>query len=335
MTFSTDVKTLSLRLLEREPPSGPVVSPESYAPQSLTGLIERLSRPDEPLTGSALCSLCLKYFFAYLYPESCDVTVPLDTVTILAGQFVRRRGGCRTLTGREELCRTLLHHGFALQMLRDLPKTAHLLAVLAGHPLERGEDGFLGLDLGAGTGILLVGQYLLARRGGQVAPVLIGIEHLPQVARRADVLLSHLGIGRVHQGDATKATVYEVLPAGMLSCVTNETLPSSGRRLFKEPFTAINAALFTALGPRLGETAFLPEAVWASDRTGMVWRRLSPDNAFTGGAGNAAAAEGKPLRLFFMRDVELAGVRLPVERVGSPWLDLVCPPWRQALSHRW
>ena len=335
MPFSADVKALSLRLLERDPPSGPVVSPEAYAAQSLAGLIEKLSRPGEPLTGPALVSLCLKYFFAYVYPESCDLAVSLDEVTELAGQFVRRRGGCRALAGREGLRRTLLHHGFALQMLLDLPKTAHLLAALLARPLGPGDGGFGGLDLGSGTGILLVGQYLLARRSGRETPVLVGIEHLPLVAKQADALLSRLGLGRVRQGDATSVATYAALPPGRLTCVTNETLPSSGRRLFKEPFTGINTALFAALGPRLDRTVFLPEAVWASDRTGTVWRRLSPDNAFAGDAGNGATGEDKPLRLFFMRDVELIGERIAVERVGTQWLGLVCPPWRQALSHRW
>jgi len=324
-----DVKTLSLRLLERDPPPGPIIAPKDYAPGSLASLVARLCRPDVLPDGPGLVSLCLKYFFAYVHPERAGEAVTLDEVTALAGQFVRRRGGSRTLAGQGALRRLLLHHGFALQMLLDLPKTAHLLAALLGWPVSVPAKRFVGLDLGAGTGILLLGQYLLARRNGYDTPAIVGIEHLAQVAARADALVSRLGVGRVMAGDATRSAIYNELPQGPVACVTNETLPASGRRLYKEPFTAINAALFAALGPRLDRAVFLPEAVFAADREGRSWLRLAPENVFAG------AEPEKPLRLYFMRDIELAGERLPAERVGEPYAALVSEPWRQALGRRW
>ncbi len=324
-----DLRTLALRLLERDPPSGPVVAPGAYASGSLPALLARLSRPDVVADGPALASLCLKYFFAYVFPERTGEDVSLEAVTRLTGQFVRRRGGTRTLAGEAALRRLLLHHGFALQMLLDLPKTVHLLASILSLAVPVRETRFLGLDLGAGTGILLLGQYLLARRNGHDAPELVGIERLPQVAARAHGLLASLGAGRVMAGDATSAAIYRNLPQGPVACVTNETLPASGRRLYKEPFPAINAALFAALGPRLATTAFVPEAVWASDREGRSWLRLASENGF---AGNAPE---KPLRLYYMRDVELSGARLPAARVGEPFIGLVSEPWSQALGRRW
>lgn len=330
MDVFEDIKTLSLRLLEREPSAEPVVTPSCYRTGSLLDLLASLSRPDTPVDGAVLASLCLKYSFAYLYPESCADAVPLEDVTQLAGQFVRRRGGSRGLRGRDQLRRLLLHHGFALQMLFDIPKTAHLLATLLQIPAGVRHEFFLGLDLGAGTGILLLGQYLRAKRLGYDAPCLLGVEHLSHVATRANTVLARLGIGRVVQADATQPGVYSGVPPGPLSCVTNETLPSVGRRLYKEPFTAISAALFGVLGSRLKDACFLPEAVWASDRHGASWLRLAPDNAFAGPAG-----ADKPLRLYFMRDVELAGRRMPADRVGEGWMDLVSPSWRATLCRRW
>ncbi|EHJ46761.1 hypothetical protein DFW101_0744 [Solidesulfovibrio carbinoliphilus subsp. oakridgensis] len=324
-----DLKALSLRLLERDPPAGPVMSPEDYVPGSLFSLVARLCRPDVPVDGPGLFSLCLKYCFNYVHPERLGDAVTLEEATRLAGQFVRRRGGTRSLAGQDGLRRLLLHHGFALQMLLDLPKTAHLLTALLARPVPAARERFVGLDLGAGTGILLLGQYLLARRRGHDTPDLVGIEHLPQVAGRAHALLTALGVGRVVTGDATRPAVYVDLPQDPIACVTNETLPASGRRLYKEPFPAICAALYAALGPRLAPTAFLPEAVWASDREGRSWLRLTPANGFAGGEAE------KPLRLFYMRDVELAGVRMPAGQVGGPFRALVSPPWREALGRRW
>lgn len=324
-----DLRTLALRLLERDPPAGPVVASGAYAPGSLPALIARLSRPDVVADGPALASLCLKYFFAYVFPERTGEDVSLEAVTCLAGQFVRRRGGTRSLVGEAALRRLLLHHGFALQMLLDLPKTVHLLATILSLSASVGHGRFCGLDLGAGTGILLLGQHLLARRGGCASPELVGIEHLPQVAARAHGLLASLGVGRIVAGDATSAAIYRNIPQGPVACVTNETLPASGRRLYKEPFPAINAALFAALGPHLATTAFVPEAVWVSDREGRSWLRLAPENGF---AGNAPE---KPLRLYYMRDVELSGARLSAARVGAPFAGLVCEPWRDVLGRRW
>lgn len=328
--MNDDLRKLSLRLLERKPPPGPVVAPGTLTPGTLPAMVEALADGRMRPGPAVLASLCLKYLHAYVHPGSLGGEVSLDALTALAGQFVRRRGGTTLLTGQGELRRFLLHHGFALQMLADLPKTVHLLAALLALDVS-GRDSFLGLDLGAGTGILLLGQYLLARRAGVAAPTLVGYEFQPQVAARADALLDSLGIGRVARADATRAETYVGLPEGAVACVTNETLPSAGRRLYKEPFPAINAALFAALGPRLATTVFLPEAVWASDRSGRSWLRLAPENAFAGDA----AGQGKPLRLAFMRDVELAGERIPVARVGESLTWLVAAPWRESLCRRW
>ena len=328
--MNDDLRRLSLRLLERKPPSGPVVPPEALTPGTLPDVIAALADRRIPPVPAVLASLCLKYFYAYVHADSLDTEVSLDALTRLAGQFVRRRGGTALLDGQDVLRRFLLHHGFALQMLIDLPKTVHLLTALLALPVP-GSDRFLGLDLGAGTGILLLGQYLLARRAGIAAPTLLGFEFQPQVATRADALLAALGVGRVQQADATQGETYATLPDGPVACVTNETLPSAGRRLYKEPFPAINAALFAALGPRLADTAVLPQAVWASDRAGRTWLRLAPENAFAAGP----AGPGKPVSLAYMREVELAGERIPVERVGEalPWL--VAAPWRESLCRRW
>jgi hypothetical protein len=325
-----DLPALSLRLLERKPPPGPLVPPEVLVPGALPDLVAILARPGTPAGPAELASLCLKYAHAYVHPERLEEDVSLDELTAFAGRFVRRRGGCSLLAGQGELRRLLLHHGFALQMLLDLPKTVHLLtALLSANPAPGPE--FLGLDCGTGTGILLLGQYLLARRLGVAAPTLVGFEMQPQVAARADALLAALAVGRVRRADATQAATYAGLPPGPVTCLANETLPSAGRRLYKEPFAAICATLFAVLGPRLENTFFVPEAVWASDRAGREWLRLCPQNAFAGeGQGHT-----KPLRLAFMREVELAGRRLAVERVGEELSWLVAAPWREALCRRW
>ena len=321
---------LAMRLLEREPPRGPVLAPGAYLPGSLVRCVAALARPERTSDPAALASLCLKYAYAYVYPDRAGEEISLAEITRLCGCFVRRRGGCLALEGQDALRRLLLHHGFALQMLLDLPKTVHLLtALLKSAPLVRQGTSFLGFDLGAGTGILLLGQYLLARRLGQETLSLWGVEHLPHVAARADTLLAGLGVGRVLAGDATTSAIYNNLPQGEVACLSNETLPSRGRRLYKEPFARINAALFGALGSRLGDTVFLPGAVWVVDGGGRSGLRLAPENAFAGDA------TGKPARLFYMADVELAGRRFPADKVGEAYADLLAPPWRAALGRRW
>lgn len=329
-----DLKTWALRLLDHDPPDGPPVAPGVFRPGSLPEMLAALARPETPVDGSALASLCLAYAHAYCHPQRLGAVVTLEAVTLLAGQFVLRRGGTPLLVGREALRRFYLHHGFALQMLLDLPKTVHLLSALLAKPLPPADRAFVGLDCGAGTGILLLGQYLLARRSGWPSWRLTGLEHLSQVAARADLLLSRLGVGRVVLADATRADAYREFVGAPVDCVSNETLPSAGRRLYKEPFPAINQAYFSVLGPGLAGTRFLPEAVWASDRSGEKYFRLAPENGF-GAAATSAVIGGKPLRLYFMRDVELMGERVPVERVGEAYAGLVVPAWQAVLGRRW
>lgn len=328
------LKAQALRLLDRRPPFGAVLADGVYRPDSLPGLLGRLADPAEPLDGAALVSLCLQFAQAYVQPDSLGEVVSLDAATELAGRFVLRRHGTPLLEGQDALRLFLLHHGFALQMLFDLAKTAHLLAVLTADPPPARDRPFVGLDCGTGTGILLLGQYLLARRGGWRRWNLTGFERVPQVAARADLVLSRLGVGRVVLADATRPETFAPFVGPPVDCLANETLPSAGRRLYKEPFPRISRAVFEALGPAaLAGTRFLPEAVWASDREGRAVTRLGPDNAFAGDA--LPGAGGRPLHLLYMRDLGLCGLRLPVERVGERYVSLVAPAWRAVLGRRW
>lgn len=328
---------LALRLLEAPTVAEPLVDPATYRHASLTGLIARLSRsprPDEPSDRPDprdVLALILAYFYAYVVPDSIDVPTPLDELTRLYDRFVHRRKGSESLRGHGPLRHWLLRHGFALTMLGDFPKTlAIVLSILSRQVRPRpGETVFRGLDVGSGTGILLLAQHILAARAGFPSADLMGIEVTEPVAERADLLLSALGVGRVILADARSPSAYVHFRGRPLHFVSNETVPSVGRRMYKEHFLDISRAMHQGIGPELTGAAFFPEAVWVSDKEGRRMARLGPDNAFY-----RVEAEMPP-RLMVMRGIELDGRFQGLDDLGAPWRELISPRWRDLLAHRW
>lgn len=315
------------RLLHRPVLRAPLLDPAAYENISLREEIDRLAEPGTPIDDAGLVRLLAKYFHAYVH-GSHEERLSLDAIGLLFDQFHNRRRGADSLEGRRDLRAFLLHHGFALCMLADLPKSAHILRQILTTPLPpRAGAPFLGLDIGTGTGVLMLAMHIAARRAGFAAPRTIGIERDQTVQERTDALARTLGVGQAILGDATRPETYAALPEGPVSFVCNETLPSLGRRMWREDFSPISAALFAALGQRLAAAAFFPAALWVGDGQETTVR-LGPENAFS-------PDTRPPVRLLRAMAIEMDGGPLPLDRIGRDFARHVQPPWQERLARRW
>jgi len=318
---------LAARLLHRKTQTAPLFAPDGYSDRPLACEIDRLRDAAREPSDADLVRLLAKYAHAYVHDSEAR-PVSLAELTLLFDQFHHRRRGCESLDGRDDLRRRLLRLSFALTMIADLPKSARIVREILDTPL-RHDDGasFLGLDIGTGTGILMLAMHLAACRAGYSPIRLVGVERDRTTWERTVALTRTLGIGVALLGDAKSPATYAALPEGPVHFVCNETLPSLGQRLWKEDFVPISQALFTALGERLAEATFFPAALWArKDEDEAV--RLGVENGF-------APASDYPLRLLRAEAIELSGEPVRLDRIGHECAVHVRPEWRERLGSRW
>lgn len=322
------IAQLSRRLLHRAPCSEPPVPPSAWTNTSLASDLARLGDPERSLVRQDVAAMVLKLFHAYVNPGSEETCVPLSEITLLMDRFANRRHGFAALEGRRELRRLLLDHGFALSMIADLPKTVHIVHSIAARSLAaQGKHRFYGLDIGAGTGVLMVAMHLCAGRNGFESRTITGIERDRRIQERADGLMRRLGTGRVLLADAKDTEAYASLAGKPIHFVCNETLPSLGHRLWKEDFPVIGRTLVAALGREVENAAFFPEALLAAGPGGEP-ARLCAANGF-------APKTSRPIRLLRAAAITINDRTIPLDHIGKEERDLVTDSWRDRLSHRW
>ncbi|MFP4108498.1 MAG: hypothetical protein ACLFT1_05390 [Desulfonatronovibrio sp.] len=320
----------SLKLLIREPVKSYIIKKEFYSSATLLEDIKKHSTPDTQLTDSDIFNILIKYFYAYIYPDSITVRLSLEEITTCFNQFVHRRLGSDLLWNKLDLRKKLLKHGFALAMLADLPKTAHIFREIACRRINPGSfgDNFMGLDIGAGTGILMLAQWLCARKNNFTHIEIFGIERDPAIFDRTGRIVGRLCIGRMSGKEAKNRSTYCFLNNSPVTFISNETLPGASARLWKEDFIKINKTLFDNYAPLLESACFFPNQVLAADKSGNHTVILSRENSFH-------KIEGPPLHLMYPRAIELQGQLCPLPHIGSHLRCYLEEPWPDMLSHRW
>lgn len=308
--------------------SAPVIRPSIFRPGPLMEDIERLSRPEVVVSDEAIMNVLVKYFHAYIYPGSESHAVSLDEISELFWRF------CGLWWERGEVKPDDLGlrgtAGYALRMLADLPKTGHIFRSIAGRPTMKGtvRDGYVGLDMGTGTGILLVAAYVQARRHGVVRPELMGVEYDTVVAERTGLLLGRLGVGRVVAADARDVSAYSDVLVQPVNFVANETIPAMTQRMQSEHFSEIHAALFQAGAQWLRETVFFPEVLVAVEPRSDASVVLSRQNRFQ------IPKYYRRLNVY-PRAMILEGRLTGLSRLGKDFTGLVPAQVRRFLPRRW
>ncbi|WP_028574298.1 hypothetical protein [Desulfonatronovibrio hydrogenovorans] len=324
------IQSASLRLLLRPPLDRNILKPGIYSPTSLVQDIEKASCPDHLVTDQDIMNILVKYFHAYIHPGSIETVISLKEISAGFDAFVHRRLGSELLWDQKELRATLLKYGFALAMLADIPKSAAIFREIAGQTLNPDEykDTFLGLDIGAGTGILMLAQQIAARRNRFSRMEIIGLERDQPTCERTSLIARTLRLGKVSMADARKVSSYDCLKNRPVTCVTNETLPGASARLWKEDFIKINRVLFANFSHLLAKAFFFPARVIAAEISGKNAVILNQDNHFH-------QIPGKPLHLMYPRAIELKGRLYSLPDIGCDFRPYLEDPWPSVLSRRW
>ncbi len=325
------IKKASLRLLQRPAMPETVLSEDIYRKTSLNEDLEQAGDSSCDLDGPLLMNILVKFFHAYVYPGSHETVQSLEDISLLFDQFVHRRLGSDVLENSLKLRKDLLAYGFALCMLADLPKSAHIFKTIAEAEAEVSTDGeaFTGLDIGAGTGILMLAMSVQSRRNGFEGASLVGIERNQIVAERTNEVLGRMGLGNVIVADAKKPESYGFLGERKLHFVSNETLPSVNHSLWKEDFIFISKALFDGFPEQTSEASFFPEAVLVGRNSSEMLTVLDSSNGFQ------LHTEKYPLRLMKPYAISLSGMMTPLEQVGRDYVHYIPELWAAVLTRRW
>lgn len=307
-----------------------IIPEDFYLPTSLKHDIQQAFCPEHELSDKLIINIILKYFYNFVHPGTSARKIALSEISLLFDAFVHRRLGSRALKDRDHLRKTLLKYGFALVMLADVPKSAHIFREIAGrkiHP-EKFHNHFLGIDIGAGTGILMLAQAVAARRNRFQDLSITGIEREINTCQRTMALSRELGTGEMISSNAVNPDTYSFVKARSVTMITNETLPGASARLWKEDFIQISQTLFRHYYQSIHNAWFFPAQVHAGDKTGSLTAVLSPDNHFAG-SGHY------PLHLMYPRAIQLDNQPWPLKSVGQPFRDKLQRPWPDLLTGRW
>lgn len=132
----------------------------------------------------------------------------------------------------------VLKTSYQLKMLLDFPKTLALVYEIISRKIPYNSKGYNGLDLWTGSGILLLAQYIQAKRNWfsheEIQNIWIELEHHP--AHIWNQLAQKFHFGKIIQWDTSKKKTLEDLWLPFLTFVSNENLPYEKNPLAKEPF---------------------------------------------------------------------------------------------------
>lgn len=320
-------RSAALELLRQPLPSRDILRPEVYRRTPLMRDVALLCDPNVDVSDASVLNLVVKYFHAYVHPGSHKHAVDLGEITSLFELFARHRD--EEAGAGSELMARLRAWSFALRMLADVPKTAHIFRSIAAAPTDPAPMGaeFRGLDIGTGSGILLLAEIVQAWRGGFRNIRAVGIEVDAGVGARTGELFRDLGLGEVVLGNAREPEVYKAMPQTP-HFVSNETVAAMHERLGREDFTLINKTIFSVYGAGLTRAGFFPEALIVYAPCRKVSAILSRKNGFQ----LPKAYRGLS---FYPRAVIIDARIVPLNRLGEEFTQHIPLGSRRLLARRW
>lgn len=325
--FDLSLSQKCLLLLEDKKLNGQIIKQYYFQRESFLDIFHRLCN-EKNIDEVDIINFIIKLFYVYIYPYKIKETLTLEKISLLFEQFIFRRQGCKVLSNKQKLRKKLLSLSFSLAMIADICKTAHIAKDILLCSLTHTSQ-FLGIDIGSGSGILLLLQYILAKRNKFDQIYLYGIERNKNVLNKTKNFLEHLNI-KVYllNKDAKQKDIYQLFKNKKISFLCNETLPGMGVRLWKEDFIIINKVLFQELNKELDNTKFFPKKVLVIDKRKTTQLILEPKNQFLSNTS-------LPLNLFYTYAIYLENNFVPLKKIGLDFKKYLNPGWEPYLNLRW
>ncbi|MEF2229675.1 MAG: hypothetical protein V3571_02000 [Pseudodesulfovibrio sp.] len=293
----------------RMPGSGGV--PDFYSALSLAADIERLCDPDHAVSDGALLNVAVKYFFAYVHEGAHDDSVPYGEIAALYELFARHQSLNEPADDIETMNRLRLWSP-VLRVLADAPRAAHVMrAVIGQHdaPLAAGGP-YVGVDIGVGTGILLLAEQIQARRNGFTDVQTYGFQVDLMAGERTHDLVHGLGAGSLMLADPAYEGAYGLLRGRNIQYVANETVAGIQPFLKADNFFDKYGAFYASVGADARDAAYFPEGIIAYSRTENASVILSRENGFQVPAEYRGAE-------FVPQGLVIEGAVLPMHRLGE------------------
>lgn len=307
-----------------------VIDPSFYTESSLLDDVSMLSDPSVNVTDSMIMGMVLKFFYCYVHKGCFDEIVPLEKVSALCEMFSRHRS-LNEPDDDIELMNYLRQWSFSLRMLADIPKTSHIIRSIITQKISPNLadlDEYVGLDIGTGTGILILAQHIHARRLGFENISLFGIEYDKMVGLQSYKIFKELGIAEIILGDARDSRSYEILMDKQITFVSNETVAAMHQPLRRDHFVAICSTLFRTVGNNIKDAGFFPEGLIAFCTEMNVSVLLAKNTAFLG------PKEYHDMHLL-PQGIIIEGSIVPLHQLGDELLPYMSEWARERLSRRW
>ncbi|WP_242012241.1 hypothetical protein [Pseudodesulfovibrio cashew] len=262
------------------------IAPEFYSSESLADDIERLCDPDQPLDDARFLNVAVKYFFAYVHDGAHLERVEYGDIASLFERFSRHLS-LNEPGDDVELMNLMRQWSPVLRVLADAPRAAHIMRAVAGQvDAPRAMGGpYVGVDIGAGTGIMLLAQQIQARRNGFADIRTLGFQSDPLSGERTHDLVHSLGMGGVMLADPAREGAYGMLRGRPVSHVANEMAAGIQQTLDHGNFFGKYEAFFTAVGDASDRAIFFPEGIIAHSGAEGMSVILTRENGFSAPAG--------------------------------------------------
>ncbi|CCH47349.1 hypothetical protein [Pseudodesulfovibrio piezophilus] len=262
--------------------SEPGIAPEFYTSASLVKDLERLCDPHEPTHDEQFLNVAVKYFYSYVHDGAHGEEIGFTEIVRLYEQFSRHQS-LNEPADDIELMNRLRQWSMVLRVLADAPRAAHIMrAVIGQQDAPQASGGpYVGVDIGAGTGIMLLAQQIQAHRNGFTDIQTLGYQTDTISGERTHDLVHSLGMGSVMLADPTRPGAYGMLQGRPISYVANEMVAGIQQSLSRDNFFNKYSAFFAAVGVNADKAAYFPEGLIAHSGVEGTSVILAKENRFT------------------------------------------------------
>jgi len=290
--------------------ASPSIAPGFYTSESLAEEVERLCDPATAVTDAHLLNVAVKYFFSYVHEGAHDEMVPYGEIVELFEQFSRHQS-MNEPTDDIEVMNRLRQWSSVLRALADAPRAAHVMRGVISQtdaPIYGGGP-YVGVDIGAGTGIMLLALQIQAKRNGFSDIQTLGYQTDPVSGERTHDLVHSLGAGSVMLADPNRAGAYGVVQGRTISYVANEVVAGIQQSLTADNCFKKYQMFYQTVGENIQSAAFFPEGLIAHAASVHSSVILAKENGFQPPAEFMAEK-------FIPQGLILEGKVLPMHKLG-------------------